>query len=202
MNRELDLLKRRLRAEAKARRAALSEVERTERSAQAHEVLLSSEAWSEASTIGLFCSMVDEIETRPLLAAAWDAGKQVALPCTPPLGNALQFRWVTQETELSPSSFGVYEPGPEAKTAQVADLDLLIVPGLAFDVRGARLGYGGGYYDRTLSEAKHSVMLAFACQHFEQVPEGQHDKRVDAVVTEDGARDASSASAPIEALPD
>jgi 5-formyltetrahydrofolate cyclo-ligase len=78
------------------------------------------------------------------------------------------------------------EPDPCAPIAAMGELDLLVIPGLAFDERGARLGYGGGYYDRTLAGAGPAIMIAFACQQVERVPEEPHDRRVTAVVTEDG----------------
>jgi len=69
----------------------------------------------------------------------------------------------------------------------LSTLDLVIVPGLAFDSRRARLGYGGGYYDRTLAlTGAATVMLCFACQEVAEVPEESHDRRVDAVLTELG----------------
>lgn len=179
-------LKKELRAQVRDRRAGLTDVERRERSRRAHHALTSSSRWIDAAAVGLFCSMAEEIDTRALIRAAWESGKRVALPFTPPLGEPLEFMWVTEQDRLIRNVYGVEEPGPGTERATTADLDLLVVPGLAFDARGARLGYGGGYYDRTLDGAVFSVLLAFGCQQVEQVPEGPHDKCVDAVVTEEG----------------
>ncbi len=136
--------------------------------------------------MALFRSMGAEIETAGILHAAWQSGRSVALPVAPPLGQPLLFRWVDETTDLVGSRYGAMEPGASAPVAAVDELDLLVVPGLAFDVRGARLGYGGGYYDRTLVGAGSAIMLAFACQQVDRVPEEPHDQRLATVITEEG----------------
>ena len=85
------------------------------------------------------------------------------------------------------SGFEVLEPDPSADTAPATSLDLVLVPGLAWNSRGARLGQDSGYYDRTLTDVRGvKVMLAFSCQEVDGVPEGPHDHRADHVVTEEG----------------
>lgn len=178
--------KRALRREMKSRRLAMPAEERERRSEAAASVLRESSYWHDARSLGLFRSMGAEIETAGLIRDAWRAGRRVALPVAPGLGQPLIFRWVTDATALVESRYGAMEPAASAPVARVDELDLLVVPGLAFDVRGARLGYGGGYYDRTLVGAGPAVMYAFACQRVESVPEEPHDQRVTAVVTEEG----------------
>lgn len=181
--------KRELRERLVARRASLTAEERHRRSLDAADTLMSSPVWRSGGGVAIFHSMADEIETSPLLQALWQARRPVALPVAPPLGNPLMFRWVTQHTPLFRSRYGALEPDSRAEPADLSTLDLLVVPGLGFDSRGARLGYGGGYYDRTLAATRGTasvVMLSFACQQVDQVPEEPHDQRVNAVVTELG----------------
>ncbi|MCB9795896.1 MAG: 5-formyltetrahydrofolate cyclo-ligase [Alphaproteobacteria bacterium] len=186
MTPDLRAEKRRLRAVLRACRAhlTLEECERASRRACAQ--LMAGALWDQADRIGLFHSMRDEVDTQMLLESAWRTGRRVALPVTPPLGRPLQFRWVHRDTPLVRTRFGAMEPAPTATSAALDELDLVIVPGLGFDARGARLGAGGGYYDRTLPRTGPGVMLAFSCQQLERVPEEEHDLRVAAVVTERG----------------
>lgn len=178
--------KRRLRVELGTLRASLTEAERDQASRRACAVLMASDLWGRAQSVALFHSMSDEVSTLMLLRSAWRTGRRVALPVTPSLGEPLEFRWVTPSTPLVRAHYGALEPGPTAARSEHADLDLVIVPGLGFDARGARLGYGGGYYDRTLRSAGPAIMLAFACQRVATVPEEEHDVRVRGVATETG----------------
>ena len=174
-----------MRAELKARRARLSPQVREQASVQACGTLMESTFWKGARNVALFHPMAQEVSTAALLAAAQATGRRVALPVTPPLGRALEFRWVLPETRLVRSRFGTLEP-TEAVPAPLEELELVVVPGLAFDDGGGRLGYGGGYYDRTLARSGPGVMLAFACQRVPRVPTGPFDVPVRAIATEDG----------------
>ena len=94
--------------------------------------------------------------------------------------------------DLAPGTLGILEPKPELREqdqrrAEVQELDLLVIPGLAFDRQGGRLGYGKGYFDRLLPGARPDALLAavaFECQLFDAVPMQPYDVRVDAVITE------------------
>jgi 5-formyltetrahydrofolate cyclo-ligase len=130
-----------------------------------------------------FWPMPGEIDIRPLLAALHARGHDILLPQTPPRGEKLIFRhWRPGATMLA-ERFGTLRPdGPEGVPA------LLFVPLLAFDRTGHRLGYGGGYYDRTLAAlpGARAIGCAFAAQEVLAVPAGAHDMRLDAVATERG----------------
>ena len=141
-----------------------------------------------------FWPMGDEIDTRPLLYRLNELGYRCCLPVVVARGEALKFlRW-TPETRMAPGGFGVSVPAgtPEAVP------ELLIVPLLAFDRRGWRLGYGGGFYDRTLAALRATgrplaVGVAFAAQEVPSVPHGERDARVDWIVTEREAFPAAEA---------
>ncbi|MDP3232893.1 MAG: 5-formyltetrahydrofolate cyclo-ligase [Myxococcales bacterium] len=130
--------------------------------------------------------MRSELDPRPLMRRLEALGATLALPRTPRRGQPLTFHRWDAGTQLVTSRFGVTEP--EAETPMVTP-DLVLVPLLAFDRTGARLGYGGGYYDVTLTALRTSgpvfaLGLAYAAQELEHVPTEPHDVRLDAVLTE------------------
>jgi 5-formyltetrahydrofolate cyclo-ligase len=130
-----------------------------------------------------FWPLGEEIDIRALLLALHERGHQIALPVTPRRGEALTFRGWQPGDVLIPERFGTMRPvGP------VMVPDMLLVPLLAFDAAGGRLGYGGGFYDRTLAELPGRFRLgcAFAAQQVDAVPVGPYDIRLDAVATENG----------------
>lgn len=124
-----------------------------------------------------------EIDLRPLLEALHGRGHGIVLPVTPPRGQPLTFRRWRPGDVLVPERFGTMAPMGEPAVP-----DFLLVPLLAFDRRGYRLGYGGGYYDRTLAALPNRFALgfAFAAQEVDIVPVGPTDVRLDAVATERG----------------
>lgn len=122
-----------------------------------------------------------EIDLRPLLRQLHDRGHTVVLPETPAPGGVLHFRHWTPDCRMQPGRFGTFRPdGPEHIP------DLLFVPLLAFDRHGHRLGYGGGYYDRTLATLPGRIAIGygFAAQEVASVPIGPHDVPLDLVATE------------------
>ncbi len=138
----------------------------------------------------VYWPMGAELDVRPLIEALWNAGRRVVLPATPPRGQPLTFRRFTPDTALKPAPFGTMEPPP---TAPALAPTVLFVPLLAFDAAGRRLGYGAGYYDRTLQtlRADGSVRaygVAFAGQEVERTPTDALDQPLDGVVTERGFR--------------
>ncbi len=128
-----------------------------------------------------FWPMGAEIDIRPLLVALHERGHTVLLPETPPRGNPLIFRQWQPDMPMVRERFGTLRP-----TGAVATPDWLLVPLLAFDRAGRRLGYGGGYYDRTLAALPLAVAvgIAWAAQEVAQVPAGPLDARLHAIVTE------------------
>jgi 5-formyltetrahydrofolate cyclo-ligase len=130
-----------------------------------------------------FWPMAQEIDIRPLLHALNEQGHAIVLPETPKRGNPLIFRLWHPGDALIPERFGTMRPTGEARLP-----DFLLVPLLAFDRRGNRLGYGAGYYDRTLATlpGRFRLGVAFAAQELDEVPAGPYDARLDAVATELG----------------
>jgi 5-formyltetrahydrofolate cyclo-ligase len=130
-----------------------------------------------------FWPMGQEIDIRPLLVALHERGHPIVLPETPKRGNPLIFRLWYPGAVMLPERFGTSRPDGEVRVP-----DYLLVPLLAFDRRGYRVGYGAGYYDRTLAALPDRFRLgvAYAAQELDEVPAGPYDERLDAVATERG----------------
>jgi len=143
---------------------------------------------SSGTIVSGYWPMRNEIDPRPCLSALWANGCRIALPVVPDGNQGLVFREWEPDEDLVPGPFGTSEPGPEA---EVVYPQLLLVPLLAFDRRGRRLGYGGGYYDRTLASLREwqtvrAIGVAYEGQEIDAVPAGAHDALLDGVVTDAG----------------
>jgi 5-formyltetrahydrofolate cyclo-ligase len=137
----------------------------------------------EGAIVSGFWPMGEEIDLRPLLHALHARGNSVVLPVTPRRGEALTFgRWQPGDA-LVAERFGTMRP-----IGEILVPDILLVPLLAFDAAGGRLGYGGGFYDRTMAglPGRWRIGCAFAAQQVDAVPLGPYDIRLDAVATEAG----------------
>jgi 5-formyltetrahydrofolate cyclo-ligase len=182
--------KQALRRKIGAERAALPPSERKRRSETAARHLLALDQLAACRTILLFYPFRDEIDTRPFLHAALQRGQEIWLPLTDPAERRLTPYVYGGEETLRPGAYGIREPDPAAsQPADIARLEAVVLPGLAFDGQGGRLGYGGGYYDRFLERCGRRPLLvgyAFAMQMVERVPVEPHDHPVDYVVTDDG----------------
>lgn len=178
-----------LAAKAEARRTALAARRAwPEAGAMLRDILLTQSPPPPGAIIGGFWAMGSEIPTRPLLEALHARGHQIALPVTPPRGNPLFFRPWFPGIAMAQGPMGTQHPAE----GEPISPDWLIVPLLAFDRTGARLGYGGGYYDRTLALLRAAnptltaIGVAYAAQEIPQVPTGPHDARLTAIATERG----------------
>lgn len=130
-----------------------------------------------------FWPMAGEIDIRPLLTALFKRRHPILLPETPPRGQPLIFRAWTPQSKMIRERFGTFRPdGPEAVP------DIMFVPLLAFDRAGNRLGYGGGYYDRTIAAlpGRPVIGCAFSAQELDAVPVDDYDAKLTAIVTERG----------------
>jgi 5-formyltetrahydrofolate cyclo-ligase len=180
--------KARIRREVAARFAALAAGELADRSAALRARLEQLAEFRSAGSFLLYASMADEVDTAPLIDDLLAAGRPVFLPvCRPDRAefDAVSIR--SRAADLVPGKYGILEPRAGLVPADSGDLEFALVPGLAFDRRGGRLGRGGGYYDRVLARLGDSalrVALALDFQVYPAVPAGEHDQRVDLLVTE------------------
>jgi 5-formyltetrahydrofolate cyclo-ligase len=150
-------------------------------------------AFRSAGTVLLYWSLRGEVETAALALAAREAGKRLALPRVQHRPRALLLHeWSGIPADLVEGAYGISEPRADWPVIDPSQIDLVVVPGVAFDRRGARLGYGGGYYDRTLplvrerNPATLAVGLCYSFQVLELLPSEPHDQLVDALCTEEG----------------
>ncbi len=143
-----------------------------------------------ARRVALYAALPDELDTRALFEALADRGLPRLLPRIS--GRRLEFAPVESWDALQPGRYGVREPAPTQSAVALGPRDVVVVPGVAFDTSGNRLGRGQGYYDRAFPpEASHGPLLigaAYADQVVAEVPHDSRDRRVDAIVTEDGLR--------------
>lgn len=164
------------------RRNALSEQEVLDLSAKVQLALTGSARFQSAHSIGAYHSIGSEVRTEAILCEARKLGIAVSLPRVE--GDNIAYYQVTPDEKLVKSRYGIMEPAPRQKET---DIDLLLIPGVAFDTEGYRIGYGKGYYDRYLHEtSSFSVGLAYSFQMTAQLPRQQHDKKVSAVATDKG----------------
>lgn len=166
----------------------LSDDERQTISNKLRDQLLATDMWREANSIGITISQKFEWDTRSIIEKGWEQGKTVCVPKCIPQEKKLLFYRLLDFQQLEVVYYGLLEPKPE-ETEQIekSDIDLLIVPGIVFDHRGFRIGFGGGYYDRFLADFQNeTVSLVHTSQLLEQVPAQPFDIPVKHLITENG----------------
>jgi 5-formyltetrahydrofolate cyclo-ligase len=149
-------------------------------------------AYRAAKTVMWYVDAGSEVRTRHALPDALTHGKRVVVPWCVVETNELELFRLEDMSELVEGAYKILEPradlrGLAAKRVKPDELDLVMVPGTAFDLRGARMGQGKGYYDRLLTSARPDAplaALAFECQIFDEIPVAPHDVFMDVVITE------------------
>ena len=142
-----------------------------------------------AKTVALYANIRSEVITRPLIDMLFGQDKVLAMPrADRTLGSLIFHRVKDPDTELCQGSWGIPEPDPsKTEKLELADLDIVVVPGVAFDRKGGRLDAGGGYFERLFSSLRFGVLrvgLAFTIQIVPRVPVGPNEPLIDVVVTE------------------
>lgn len=178
-----------LRTHMRRLRRSLSEQQQRDASQQLTERALCFIPIQQAQRIALFLPMDGEIDTRPLIAKLWHNQQQVYLPRIDPLRpHQLLFQHYTLDTQLVDHPLGLQEPlADHQQCCTLTDLDLVLVPLVAFDDQGQRLGMGGGFYDRALVDWQQQGILpigiAHDCQHIGQLPTAAWDVPLPAIIT-------------------
>lgn len=157
-------------------------------SLQACALLQASPLWQQSRTVMLYAAQSRELETRFLVESAWATGMSVCLPKLTDKPREMEPRFLTALQHLKPGKLGIMEPDPTfCPVIELSQIDLIIVPGLAFDREGHRLGRGGGYYDTLLKQADRrsaAIGAFFSFQEVPAIPHEEHDALLDGVVTE------------------
>lgn len=153
------------------------------RSAALAQKLFATAEYRAAHALFAYIPINQEVRTQPVIRRAWADGKRVAVPRVE--GDALRFIWIDSFCDLAEGAFGIPEP-PEDGAEADDETALLLVPGLAFDRAGHRVGYGGGYYDRYLAAHPHhpTLALCYGFQLVERLAAEAHDVPVDSVIAD------------------
>ena len=147
--------------------------------------VLSSPWWTAAQTILLYHALADEVDTTQLIEAGHKAGKQILLPVV--IGDELELRQYNGPETMRKGAFGILEPtGNPIPPSQYKCIQLAIIPGVAFDKAGHRLGRGKGYYDRLLPQltATHKLGICWGFQLLDLIPAEAHDVKMDEVISQ------------------
>ncbi len=148
------------------------------------ERLLGSEIYSGVQVLGCYAASGWEIDLTEVWAAGWCQGKQVALPRWNQESAEYEYALITERRQLVAGRFGVREPSAECAAIDKEALELVLVPGLAFAKNGARLGRGGGYYDRLLQGIRGlRCGVAYESQLRDSLPENVWDQKMDCLLT-------------------
>ena len=163
----------------------ISSAARLAMSAQIRDRLKASAIWKNAGSVLFFAPQPDELDLWPLLEEALAAGKIAALPRYHPAGKKyVACRVQNLKSEIAPGTFGIREPAARCPEIPLSGLDLILVPGVAFDWHGHRLGRGKGFYDRLLAGARGvKCGIAFDEQVMNDVPVGPSDVGLDFILT-------------------
>lgn len=179
-----------LRTEIRRRRMALTASAQQQAAASLVQQVLQQPHLMAKQHFALYLSNDGEINTAPLIAALRSAGKTLYLPVLHPFATGyLLFQHYEVHTPLQPNRFAIAEPVLNcAQVKPVAELEVIFTPLVAFDASGQRLGMGGGFYDRTLSQLPRPhhcaiIGLAHNCQQVAQVPVEPWDQPLDAIIT-------------------
>jgi len=194
MSSQLTDSKRRLRQQMAQLRKGVSPADSARAGQAAAGALMDLELVARAERIALYAALSYEIPTRPLFEAFVEKRGAVLLPrTTEPLG--LEFFAVECWDALRPGAFGVLEPEGDGAAVQLMPGDLVVMPGVAFDDDGYRLGHGKGYYDRAfateLGDAPTLVGFGYEFQVVDAVPHDHRDRQVDIIVTDRKVRDCT-----------
>jgi 5-formyltetrahydrofolate cyclo-ligase len=146
--------------------------------------VLALERFAAAKTVSCFLSMPREVQTDRIVEACWSAGKRLCVPAFRDIHHAYEMCLLAKGDPVRENMKGIPEPVAKVWIPE-SEIDAMVIPALAFDPFGRRLGRGGGYYDRILASFTGlKVCVAFECQRLAVVPHTEHDMLVDVVVTE------------------
>lgn len=177
--------KRSIRERMRSRRRMLSIAEMERAGSDAAQRLLSLPILRDQQTIALYRAIDNELSPDPLIGRLRSMGKRLCFPVV--AGDRLIFRGGEHLDRFVTGPFGIPEPDPASRAVPLEEIDLFLLPGVAFDHLGHRVGFGGGFYDRTMAARRTRSILVGYCYDFQlmnEVPFFDHDIVIDIVVTE------------------
>lgn len=168
-----------------AHRKSLSPEEFRSASLQIQKTFLETDNFRRARSVLVYSPINHEVDTELIVLSALKSGKKIAFPSV--VGDELFFCEVQDRSSLKKGTFGILEPCAAGKILTPEEAELLVVPGVAFDLHGHRIGYGKGYYDKTLHRLEGHGKLVGLCYDFQLVDEilaEPHDVKMDLIITE------------------
>ena len=171
-----------------ARRVELAPEEWKQKSRAVQARLLNREEYRRAKTVHFYIGFKNEVDTEEVILKSLEAGKQVIVPRLNDKTNQLELSELKNfEKELRENQYGIKEPySPYIRPVKPQDVQLMVLPGVAFDPSGNRIGFGKGFYDKLLSRSPMAVLigLAFDFQIVESIPSENHDIKMHKIITE------------------
>ncbi len=178
------MIKDELRIKMRAKRRTLTIPEIISMSESIRKNLFFLDCFKQAMTVCLFLSAFNEPETLIIAERLWTNKRKVIVPVSDISTNTLSLSYIDSHTDLRKGAYGIPEPSV-IKNADTDDIDIILVPGLAFDRAGGRMGFGKGYYDRLLKNIKAvKIGLCYNFQLFDYIPKENHDIPMDYIITE------------------
>lgn len=177
--------KQRLRQAILAKRKDLSAMEVRATSLMVQQAFIASAEFAGAEVLALYAPIHNEVDTAEVFAKAVTALKTVLYPAVS--GEGLLFRRVSAPDGLRKGAFGIPEPDASCELYDPREADLVVIPGVVFDVKGKRIGYGKGYYDKTLHSLEGRGRLVGFCYEFQlvdDITDEPHDVKMDLLITE------------------
>ena len=149
--------------------------------------VINSEYYKKAKTIFLFVSFKSEVDTHKLIEYAINDNKEICVPKIETKEKGIELYKITGFDDLKVGYYNVLEPIEGSQKISSENIDLILMPGLAFDREGGRVGYGGGYYDKFLKESEKNrvkrIAIAYNCQLLDKVPMDENDMKIDGIIT-------------------
>lgn len=168
------------------RRKALSRDTKKTFDEEIFNKVIQSDEYKKAKTIFIYASFEGEVDTHRIIKHALGNGKYICVPKILSKKEGMKAVKIDSFKELKLSPYKILEPENFNKAIDEKEIDLILMPGVAFDRKGGRVGYGGGFYDRFLDKIKKDafkIALAYDFQILEEVPMSEHDKKIDGIIT-------------------
>lgn len=171
----------------KEKRSSITEEERERLNQTIYNKAIDSEYYKNAKTIFIFISFNDEVDTLRIIKKSLEDGKMVCVPKVISKEEGMVAVRINDFKDMTLSNYGILEPKDTTNIVKENLVDLTFVPGLAFDKKGGRVGYGGGFYDRFMKNMKKDskkIGLAYSFQVLDEVPMEKHDLFIDGIITD------------------